>query len=351
MGMRYKVYYTVRELSNYASEIWALRAMREEILAQDPDSVTIADTFSSETDRFQSSTSARKAGGPWLREHFVEGYVPAWHEILKTGEQDCAVGTCGVSRWHNYYLCGLEWLLREVGIDGLYLDGIGYDRRIMKRLRRIMNASGKTCDLDIHSGNEHCEIQYGYEAPANKYLEHFAYADALWLGEAYMYEDVSPEYYLVESSGIPFGLMGEMLHCGGNPWRGMIYGMTARLGWENGLICREIWDLWESFGIADAKMLGFWHKDCPVTVENDHVRTTCYINQKGETLVVIASWYPADRNFLVRVNTQQLGITGEYEFYAPAIERVQEETVFSANQLIPIQKNKGWFFIIRPVQK
>ncbi|MBE5766833.1 MAG: hypothetical protein E7335_06695 [Clostridiales bacterium] len=351
LGMRYKVYYTVRELSNYATEFWALRALREEIFAQDPNSVAIADTFASEENRFQANTSAKKAGGAWLREHLVEGYVPAWHEELETGEMDCAIATCGVSRWHNYYLCGLNWLIRNVGIDGLYLDGIGYDRRIMKRLRRVLNASGKKCDIDIHSGNEHCEIQYGYEAPANKYLEHFAYADALWLGECYMYEDVSPDYYLVESSGLPFGLMGEMLHGGGNPWRGMVYGMTARLGWEANVISREIWELWDSFDIANARMLGYWHEECPVTVEDDQLRATCYINQKGEILVVIASWYPQDRKFLIRVNAQQLGLSGEYEFYAPAIRNVQEEAVFNPHDLIPIEKNKGWFFMIRPVQK
>jgi len=36
------------------------------------------------------------------------------------------------------------------------------------------------------------------------------------------------DYWLTEVSGIPFGLMGEMLQDGGHPYRGMLYGMTAR---------------------------------------------------------------------------------------------------------------------------
>ena len=41
-----------------------------------------------------------------------------------------------------------------------------------------------------------------------------------------------PEQWLVEVSGIPYGLMGEMLQGGGNKWLGMVYGMTTRFGWS-----------------------------------------------------------------------------------------------------------------------
>jgi hypothetical protein len=33
----------------------------------------------------------------------------------------------GLSRWHNFYVEGLRFLMERTGIDGLYLDGIGYD--------------------------------------------------------------------------------------------------------------------------------------------------------------------------------------------------------------------------------
>ena len=62
-------------------------------------------------------------------------------------------------------------------------------------------------------------------------MEHFPYINSLWFGEGYDYDE-TPDYWLVEISGIPFGLYGEMLKGGGNPWRGMLYGMTqpARTG-------------------------------------------------------------------------------------------------------------------------
>jgi hypothetical protein len=348
MGMRYKMYYTVRELSNYCAEIWAFRALGSEIYSEDPRAVEIADHFMDSSSRksvCQAEGTVHR-GGPWLNEHLTEGFVGAWHEYLHDGEQDCAVGTKSISRLHNYYLCGLDWMIREVGIDGIYLDGIGYDRRIMKRVRRVMQNSGKLCDIDIHNGNTHSPC-YGHISPANYYMEHFAYADSLWLGEGYQYEKVSPEYFLIESSGIPFGLMGEMLHCGGNPWRGMVYGMTARMGWQEGGVSYQIWKLWDEFGIADANMLGWWNPECPVSVENDLVRATAYVKDNGDVLIAAASWYPADKSFLFSVNKEQLGIAGDFEFYAPPVEDVQEEAVFASNELIPIPHGKGWLFYLR----
>jgi hypothetical protein len=116
LGLRVKIYYTVRELTNHVVEFWALRSLGDEIFTDGPG-----------------------GGGAWLREHVVSHYAPAWHETLPTGEVDAAIATTGLSRWHNYYLEGLAWLLRNVEIDGLYLDGIGYDRQIMKRVRKVLD--------------------------------------------------------------------------------------------------------------------------------------------------------------------------------------------------------------------
>ena len=48
------------------------------------------------------------------------------------------------------------------------------------------------------------------------------------LGEYFDYNS-PPDFFLGEVSGIPFGLMGEMLQDGGHPYRGLVYGMTARV--------------------------------------------------------------------------------------------------------------------------
>jgi hypothetical protein len=84
------------------AELWALRSLGFEVYLDGGD-----------------------GGHSWLREHLVNHYAAAWHQPLSGGEVDAAIATSGLSRWHNYYLEGLGWLVRNAGIDGLYLDGIG----------------------------------------------------------------------------------------------------------------------------------------------------------------------------------------------------------------------------------
>lgn len=198
--MKVKIYNTVRELSNSCVEMFALRSLGNEIFSEGPG-----------------------GGFSWLQEHLDQNYIGAW---FVPHLKDAAIVNSGVSRWHNYYLEGLDWLVKNVGIDGLYIDDLAFDRMTMKRIRKIMNRTNPGAMIDLHSANQYNERD-GFANSANLYLEHFPYLDRLWFGEYFNY-DFPPEFWLIEVSGIPYGLMGEMLEGGGNPWRGMLYGMTGR---------------------------------------------------------------------------------------------------------------------------
>lgn len=191
--MKVKIYNTVRELSNSCAEMFALRVWGMRFSRKVPAAV---------------SPGCRNI---WIRTTSALGLVPH----LK----DAAIVNSGVSRWHNYYLEGLDWLVKNVGIDGLYIDDLAFDRMTMKRIRKIMNRTNPGAMIDLHSANQYNERD-GFANSANLYLEHFPYLDRLWFGEYFNY-DFPPEFWLIEVSGIPYGLMGEMLEGGGNPWRGM----------------------------------------------------------------------------------------------------------------------------------
>lgn len=319
-GMKAKIYYTVRELSNHVVEMWALRSLGSEVFSDGPG-----------------------GGDPWLREHLVSGYQPAWREKLSEGESDAAIKQTGLSRWHNYYLEGLAWLMRNVGIDGLYLDGIGYDREIMKRVRRTMDSSRPGSLIDFHSGNEFYFNDLRI-SPACKYMEHLPYIDSLWFGEGYEYETEAPDYWLVEVSGLPFGLYGEMLHGNGNPWRGMIYGMTAR--YYSGADPKHIWRLWDVFGIADAKMIGYWDRNCPVRTDNKDVLATVYA-KSGKALISIASWAKEPVKVKLEIDWNALGIDSrKATLIAPAIPGFQDAMTAPWSGEIPVEPGKGWLLVL-----
>ncbi len=334
--MRVKIYYTIRELSNYAAEFWALRSLGSEVYSQGA-GFRLADQFAEKPADQRGPT-----GSSWLCEHAITEYVPAWHQPLGNGHCDAAIATAGLSRWHNYYLEGLHWLVQHVGIDGLYLDGIGYDREIMKRVRKVLQRARPGCLIDFHSGN-HFHPQYGLNNCANLYLELFPYIDSLWFGEGFDYNE-PPDYWMVEVAGIPYGLFGEMLHGGGNPWRGMLYGMTNRLGWSGDP--RGLWKLWDDFGIAQARMIGYWDGDCPVRTSRDDVLATVY-QRDEQTLVALASWADTPVQVPLVIDFARLGLDpGRTHLYAPPIAGLQGEVVFAADASIPIAPGRGWLLIL-----
>ena len=332
-NMRVKLYYTIRELSDYTGEFWALRSLGHEVFTGGA-GFHVADQFEPK----RTEQALPNNGDSWLCEHVVTDYAPAWHTPLGNGRTDAAIATSGLSRWHNYYLEGLSWLIRKVGIDGLYLDGIGYDREIMKRVRKVLQREGRNCLIDFHSGNNHPR-EYGLNSCANQYLELFPYIDSLWFGEGFDY-NAAPDYWLVEMAGIPYGLFGEMLQGGGNPWRGMVFGMSNRLGW--GGDPRPLWKVWDEFGIQEAKMQGYWDPLCPVKTGQKDILATAYVKH-GKTLVSVASWATNAVKIRLEVDNAALGLDpAKMGVYAPPITGFQPEAVFKPGQEIPVRPGRGW---------
>jgi hypothetical protein len=315
-GIKVKIYNTIRELSNHAVEIFALRSLGEEIFSPGPG-----------------------GGYSWLQEHLGSNYIAAW---FVPRLKDAAVINSGMSRWHNYYLEGLNWLVRNIGIDGLYIDDVAYDRTTMKRVRKILDRGRKGALIDLHSANQF-NPRDGFANSANLYLEHFPYINRLWFGEYFDYNS-SPDFWLIEVSGIPFGIMGEMLQGGGNPWRGMIFGMTSRLPWAGDP--RALWKVWDDFGIQDSRMVGYWSPSCPVKTDNPEVLATAYV-KKDCALISIASW--AEDSVLCNLNIdwEALGMDPEnVQLRAPFIKDFQGEITFKPSDRIPVDSGKGWLLIL-----
>jgi hypothetical protein len=316
-GMRVKIYYTVRELTNRAPELWALRSLGTDVLAGGPG-----------------------GGHSWLQEHVVENYIPGW---VVPERRDVALVTSGISRWHNHYIEGLDWLARHVGIDGLYLDDVAFDRITMQRIRRVLERNRPAPLIDLHSANQY-NPNDGFASSANLYLEHFPYIDRLWFGEYFDYNS-PPDYWLVEMSGIPFGLMGEMLQDGGNPWRGMLFGMTARLPWAGDP--RPLWKEWDAFGIADSQMYGWWMENPPVSTGRDDVLATAYVKD-GKALIALASWAKDTALLHLTFDWKRLGVKPDgATLTATGIEKFQAAATFRPGQAVPVAPGKGWLLALQ----
>lgn len=328
-----KLYYTVRELSVRAPETFALRSLGDEVY-RTGEGFRLADRFTLPTE------TGGVTGESWLCEHLINDYLPAWHHYFSEGHWDASIAQSGLSRWHNYYLEGLDWLVREVGIDGIYLDGLGYDREIMKRVRKVMDKARPGSLIDFHCGN-HFHPQYGMNNISNFFMEHFPFINSLWLGEGFDYNE-TPDYWLIELAGIPYGLYSETLG-NNNPFRGMVYGMSERIYGNSNP--SEIWKLWDDFGIQGSKMLGYWSKRCPVKTGETDVKATAYVKD-GKTLIAIGNW-GGDKSITLDIDWDAIGLDKNKAIVkAPLIRGVQEEQLFPANGSLKIGAERGMILII-----
>ena len=143
-----------------------------------------------------------------------------------------------LSRWNNYYVEGVQQMMRDFSLDGcvssssqinipahghtfavlflrtlrnlftqfcrLYLDEIAYDRITMMRARKLLDQRSGVIDHHSDSG-AFCV------SPAMIYNEHYPFIDKLWYGEGFPYDTATPDYWLVEMSGLVFGLTADML--------------------------------------------------------------------------------------------------------------------------------------------
>ncbi|GGE53262.1 hypothetical protein EV200_102404 [Pedobacter psychrotolerans] len=318
-GLKVKIYNTVRELSNHAYEWPALRSLGTEVY------------------------SPGKGGGfSWLQEHLDSNYIAAWFvpEI-----KDAAIINSGMNRWHNYYVEGMNWLVNNVGIDGVYLDDVAFDRVTMKRIKRVLTQNHHPGIIDLHSANQYNKND-GFNNSAILYLEHFPYLNRLWFGEYFDYQKNSPDFFLTEVSGIPFGLMGEMLQDDGNPWRGMIYGMTSRLGWSDKSDPKPLWKAWDNFGIKGSEMIGYWSDNCLVKTDHSKVLATVYKKQ-GKTMIALASWAEDDVQVNLIIDWNKLGLNADKaKISAPNIDQFQVAGNYPIGKPIPIEKGKGLILMV-----
>ncbi len=324
LGMKVKIYYTMRELSTRLPELWTFRSLGNEIYRVG---------------------GTQGQGDPqldfWLQEHLRDDYSPGWITPTPTGDIDTSLRVYSDSRLANFYLEGLNWLLQNAAIDGLYLDEIGYPRVTMQRVRRILERRPGAM-IDMHGNHDwwscHCPIGY--------YMEHLPYIDRLWLGEGFD-PDSPPDFWLIEMSGIPFGLSSDMLEKP-NLWRGMLFGMTDRALYS-GPSPTPIWKLWDSFGIEDAEMIGWWNKDVPVKTGRSDVLVTVY-KKPGKSLIALASWASGTVSVTLDVNWEALGIAAnKTKITIPEMEGIQAAGQLRSGQPIRVHSGRGFLLIFEQI--
>lgn len=296
-----KLYYTEREHSNHMAETFVYKALGDEIILR----------------KQGISHSWQKEKPQWLIDNFGEDIIPGWFVKYKHGkyknDHDISFIVRPDTRLDNYYIEGLNWLVDNIGISGIYIDDTSLDRTTLERAQKVLSKTDGL--IDMHMWN-HEEPRAGDVSCTNLYTEIIPFLNSIWLGEGFFYKKYSPEYMLAEVAGIPYGVTGQMLEGGGDLYLGMLYAMNNRYGWhyKNAV---QMYKIWDDFGIESSRMLGYWHSKNPVRVSNTHVLATVYL-KKQSALVCLYNFADNTQSFSIDINKELLGFlpktAGEIRF-------------------------------------
>jgi hypothetical protein len=241
-------------------------------------------------------------------------------------------------------------MARNIKVDGVYIDDCGLDRYALRRARKVLERNRPEGKIDFHAPNLFIQGA-GFTNSMNLYLELLPYIDLTWIGEGRDYNR-APDHWLIEVSGIPFGLPGQMLQGGGNPWRGMVYGITARAGRKENPPS-DIWKFWDKHQMEKKEMIGYWEKDNPVKCYNPMIKATVY---KGddESLIAIANFYTFplwgidNQPVTVEVDFNKLGYDpANCEISIPEIPNYQTQNSSVALDKMIIPGSKGYIILIK----
>eukprot|EP00753_Platysulcus_tardus_P008428 PLAT160.2.p1 GENE.PLAT160.2~~PLAT160.2.p1 ORF type:complete len:438 (-),score=200.26 PLAT160.2:27-1340(-) len=228
--------------------------------------------------------SSEASGSAWLLQRRYSNLTGGPVASLPERMEDPALYTRCPSRWDNFYIEGAYWVLRNFLLDGLHLSSANMIPQTARRLRRLLNGHkrSRVADVALHGSM----MRYHLLIP-------FVQRGLLRAGEL-PGEEASAEEWLVEASGVPFGLRVDMLG-EGNAYKAMLFGMTSRCT-NSGLLGRincpsaQLWDVLEAFGLQQTSLLGWWLPSPPAVTSDARVKASVYLQPGKRALIALASW-------------------------------------------------------------
>lgn len=323
-GINTKIYYTIRECSNHMAEVFAYKALESEIIVQ------------------KKGDGASWQGGemtPWIEEYFGENVIPAWKvkfdPDIYESDDDAAMIVSPGSRLENYYIEGLDWLVTNIGIKGIYIDDTALGRKALERARKVL----ERCDglIDMHTWNHHNDWS-GNVSSINLYTEILPYINSMWIGEDFDMYKSDADFIMIEMSAIPYGLTSQMLGGIRNFYAGLLYAMNFRYKWAD--YTDEMYKLWDDFGIEESEMLGYWHSKNPVYTDNENVVCTTYL-KKDKAMICLYNFSYESEKFNIILNEKEIGFDASDVMHIPCISGYQEQGVLMLRDELRLEGRGG----------
>lgn len=261
------------------------------------------------------------------------------------GRTQMCYGTCAGSEWRDFIVAGAARLVREFGLDGFYLDGLGLvgpchnhhhgcgymrpdgtigatypflaGRDLIRRLYHIVKSANPNGQIDLHPA-------------AFWFSPTMTWATNTWDGETILGDlrsrakrqgvhllDYLPlDQFRVQFMGKPWGVPSEFLsYYVPYPYRRLLamtllHDVLIRPNSALGDLpfASSLWRLGDEFDRRGAEWIPYWRSSPYVTVEPQGAYVSLYRHPKNGVLAVVSNLAKEKAQVRVRIDLRKLGL-------------------------------------------
>ena len=104
--------------------------------------------------------------------------------------------------------------------------------------------------------------------------------------------------------------------------------------------------LFETGHLEEARMIGWWETNCPVSTGREDLLATAYV-KPGKALIALASWVPEKTDVRLQLDWKALGLDlNKARLVAPEIRDFQPAKEWRVGEAIPVEPERGWLIYV-----
>ncbi|MFA5449673.1 MAG: glycoside hydrolase domain-containing protein, partial [Clostridia bacterium] len=244
-------------------------------------------------------------------------------------------------RAENYYAESINYLLTKYGIEGITAEDMSVTSHTAERVNRVIRTQrplGAGLTLKISDCGDEGKHSL------NDFTDILPFVDGVFV-EA---ENTDPDYVLAEVSGILYGLTGENANGYLNPHLAMLFGIGNAYGTNGEVgdrVAQSVYELWDKFGLKNAKFTGYWDENNPVTSDKKEIYISCFIRE-GDLLAVVYNASNKAVTFDLGINPKLGYSSVGKKIYRPALVGLCSAQKINFNKPFYLKDKKGMFIVV-----
>ena len=247
----------------------------------------------------------------------------------------------------NYYVESLQYLISNVGLNGVTALDPSFNRNLAERVNKVLDRKTAIPRAFSLVMSDRANEANGNTLSVIDYVSVLPFVDKMMKKEVMDYKTINLDEKFLLYSGVPFGVSAESAD-GSSIVESMLYAMTTTYG-KDGTVSEALSDLYkeiDAVGISESNFKGCWDSLNPVRVDNKSILCSSYING-GKMVAVFFNTSDKKIEFEVGIENKLGYTTVGKKVYAPQIAGLQKKKKVNLGKPFKLKAHGGLIVIVK----